>query len=168
MSDFTLRFAIREDAPVLHALIRELAEYEKLLDQCVLNVENLVENLWINSCGAECLIAEMSGEAVGYALFFPTFSTFLGKPGLHLEDLFVRPKFRGNGIGLALISAMGKIAVDRGYQRVEWAVLDWNQPSIELYRTLGAASLNEWIPMRVDGEGISRLAAVSAANITSP
>ena len=167
MSDFTLRFATREDAPILHTLIRDLAEYEKLLDQCVLSVENLVENLWETPCGAEALIAEMDGGAVGYALFFPTFSTFLGMPGLHLEDLFVKPEYRGHGIGLALISAMGKIAVERGYQRVEWAVLDWNQPSIELYRSLGAASLNEWIPMRVDGEGIARLAAVSSQNIVS-
>lgn len=165
MSEFALRFAVESDSPVIFELINGLAAYERLSDSVTGSVENLRENLFKSSRYAEVILAEVEGEAVGFALFFHNFSTFLCRPGLYLEDLFVKEEFRGKGIGLALISAVGKIAVERGCGRVEWSVLDWNTPSIEFYQSLGAAQNEGWNLMRVSGEGIDGLATASPVTI---
>lgn len=161
-----LRSATKEDGRAIFDLIKGLADYERLSDEVTGSVEKLVENLFHKPLCGEVILAIWEGEPVGFALFFHNFSTFLCQPGLYLEDLFVQPEFRGNGIGLALISAVGKIAEERGCGRVEWSVLDWNKPSIEFYRELGARSMDGWTSMRVEGSGISGLASASSVGIT--
>lgn len=138
-----------EDVPLLLSLIRELAEYEKLSHEVVATEEGLRETLFGDRPYAEAVIARVDGEPAGFALFFPNYSTFLGKPGLYLEDLFVRPAFRGRGIGRKLLSHITRIARDRGYGRVEWAVLDWNEPAIAFYRKLGAVPKDAWTIFRL-------------------
>jgi len=156
---FDIRPAGRSDVPAIHALIRALAEYEKLVDLCVVTERDLEAALFGTRPAAEALLAWRDGVAVAYALFFPSFSTFLGRPGLWLEDLFVQPAYRRQGCAKALLRTLAGIAVDRGCGRFEWAVLDWNAPAIDFYRASGATVLPDWRISRVTGEALARLAA---------
>lgn len=156
-----IRPAHAADVPLILALIRELAVYEKLAHQVVATEERLRENLFGARPQAEVLIAEWNGEPAGFALFFHNFSTFLGRQGLYLEDLFVREQHRGKGIGKALLVRLAGIAVERGCGRFEWAVLDWNTPAQDFYKSLGASPVPEWDIFRVTGEALRHLAAQS-------
>src|SRR5271157_988241 len=159
MSDIHIRPGVEDDIPVILALIHGLAEYEKAhpeevpVDQAVLR-----QSLFGARPAAEALLAEVEGAAAGFALFFHNFSTWHGQRGLYLEDLFVRPAMRGRGIGKALLCELARIAMERGCARMEWAVLDWNTPAIEFYRSLGAAGMEEWTIFRLTAPGIGRLA----------
>ena len=152
----TIREAQPSDVPVILGMIRELAEYERLLHMVVATEESLPRSLFGSRPYAEALLAEVGGEAVGFALYFHNFSTFLGKPGLYLEDLFVKPAFRGRGIGKALLSRVARIAVERDCGRMEWSVLDWNEPSIRFYESLGAKPLDDWTIFRLTGDALQR------------
>jgi GNAT superfamily N-acetyltransferase len=140
------------------ALIRALAEYERLADQCRADAPSLEATLFGDRPAAEVLIAEVDGAAAGFALFFHNYSTFLARPGLYLEDLFVQPEHRGLGVGRRLMAALARIAVARGCGRFEWSVLDWNAPAIGFYRRLGAIGMDGWTVQRVSGEALQRLA----------
>ena len=153
-----IRPAVPSDIPTIAALIRDLAEYEHLAHEVVLDQAALHQHLFGARPYAEVLIAERDGHAVGFALFFHNFSTFLGRPGIYLEDLFVRPDARGRGLGKALLVELGRLARDRDCGRIEWAVLDWNEPSIAFYQSLGAQPKDEWILYRLTGEAMSALA----------
>ena len=150
--------ANERDVPIILDFIRKLAEYEKLSHLVVATESDIHKNVFGPNPLAEVLLAYWDREPVGFALFFRNFSTFLGQPGIYLEDLFVDPEHRGKGIGKALLIRLAKIAVERGYGRLEWAVLDWNTPSIEFYRSLGAIPLDEWTAYRLTGDALSRLA----------
>ena len=152
-----IRPATIDDVGTVCGLIRALAEYERLSDAVVLDEERIREHLFGPRRFAEVLLAEQTGEVVGFALFFHNYSTFLGKPGIYLEDLFVRPEYRGKGHGKALLAALAGIAVDRGCGRMEWSVLDWNQPSIDFYLALGAVPMDEWTTFRMTQNAIERL-----------
>lgn len=154
----SIRIATIDDAPMIASLIRELAEYEKLPHEANSSADDIRRHLFGPRPYAEALIAEVDGEPVGFALFFHNFSTFKGRPGLYLEDLFVRPSHRGAGIGKALLARLASIAVERDCGRFEWAVLDWNEPAIGFYRSLGARPMDEWTIYRVDDEALARLA----------
>jgi len=153
-----IREATEEDVPVILWFIRQLAEYERLLHEAVMTEETLRQSLFGSRPVAEVLLAYFDDKPVGFAVFFHNFSTFLGKPGLYLEDLFVIPEMRGRGFGKALLVRLAKIAVDRNCGRFEWAVLDWNKPSIEFYKKLGAAPMDEWTIFRVTGDALKKLA----------
>lgn len=157
IENFKFRLAEEKDVPVILQFIKELAEYEKMSDDVVATEEILTESLFKRKA-AEVIIGEYAGEPVSFALFFHNFSTFLGKPGLYLEDLFVRPHMRGLGLGKATLSTLAKIALERGYGRFEWACLDWNEPSIKFYKTMGATANDEWTTYRVTGENLEKLA----------
>jgi GNAT superfamily N-acetyltransferase len=146
------------DTPVILALIRELAEFERLLGEVTATEEQLRETLFGPQRSAEVLIARVADEVAGFALFFHNYSTFLAKPGLYLEDLYVRPKFRGQGTGEALLKHLAKIAIERGCGRFEWSVLDWNQRAISFYKGLGARPLDDWTIFRVTGDALKKLA----------
>jgi GNAT superfamily N-acetyltransferase len=150
-----IRPAAAEDAPAIARLIHALAEYERLAHAVTLDETRLREHLFGPRPLAEVVLAEDAGEVVGYALFFPTYSTFRGQPGLYLEDLFVRPEYRGRGHGRALLSAVARLAVERGCGRLEWSVLDWNEPAIHFYRSVGAVSMDEWTGYRLTGEALA-------------
>ena len=156
---FLIRPAQPADVPEVLRLIHALAVYEKLEHMAVGTPEALHEALFGQRRAAEAMIAERQGRAVGFALFFTTFSTFLCKPGLYLEDLFVEPEHRGAGIGKALLGALAALARDRGCGRLEWRVLDWNEPSIRFYESLGATLMKEWILVRMTEPEFRRLAA---------
>jgi ribosomal protein S18 acetylase RimI-like enzyme len=147
------------DLPVILALISELAEFERLLHEVTATEEQLREGLFGARPKAEVVIARAGEEVAGFALFFHNFSTFLAKPGLYLEDLYVRPKFRGQGCGEKLLRHLAHLAVERGCGRFEWSVLDWNQRAIDFYKSLGAVPMNDWTTYRVTGEALTRLAA---------
>ncbi|MDE2404687.1 MAG: GNAT family N-acetyltransferase [Sphingomonadales bacterium] len=153
-----IRAAEPTDLPLIAALIRELAAYEKLSHEVRFDPARLGEYLFGARPMAEVLIAEADGEACGFALFFHNFSTFEGRPGLYLEDLFVRPAARGRGLGKALLARLAALAMERGCARLEWWVLDWNTPSIGFYQALGARPMDDWTVMRVDGEALAALA----------
>ena len=153
-----IRAARRADAAVLLAMLRELAEYERLSDQLRATEERLRETLFCEQPVAEALIAERGGEPAGYALFFATYSTFLARPGIWLEDLFVRPPHRRFGVGRALLAAVAARTRERGGARLEWAALNWNELALGFYRGLGASTLNEWVTHRLDDESLERLA----------
>ena len=146
---FTIRPAARADSAALLRLIGELAKYEKLEHMAVGTEATLGEALFGSRPAAEALIAERGGRAVGFALFFTTFSTFLCKPGIYLEDVFVEPEHRGLGVGKALLGRLAALAVERGCGRLEWRVLDWNEPSIKFYEVLGAKLMPEWVLVRM-------------------
>jgi GNAT superfamily N-acetyltransferase len=150
--------AAENDVPVILSFVQKLAEYEKLSHLVVATEENIREHVFGANPVAEVLLAYWNEEPAGFALYFRNFSTFLGQPGIYLEDLFVEPALRGKGIGKALLRGLAKIALERGYGRLDWAVLDWNAPSIEFYRSLGAASLEDWTGYRLTGEALHRLA----------
>ncbi len=153
-----IRYAKESDVPALLALIRELATYEKLSPACSATEELLSTHLFGPDRAAEALVAEVDGDVAGYAIFFKTFSTFLAHPGIYLEDLYVQPAHRRQGIGKALLRHIAQLAVTRGYGRVEWAVLDWNTPSIDFYQSLGAVPLDEWTMFRLTGTALRRCA----------
>ncbi|HLX25244.1 MAG TPA: GNAT family N-acetyltransferase [Usitatibacter sp.] len=155
---FLIRPAVRADAPEIARLIKELAEYEKLAHMAVGTPQMVAETLFGARPAAEAMMAERGGRAVGFALYFTTFSTFLCKPGLYLEDLFVEPAHRGHGIGKALLARLAALAVERGCGRFEWRVLDWNTPSIKFYESLGAKLMPEWELVRMTAPEISALA----------
>ncbi|HTC91595.1 MAG TPA: GNAT family N-acetyltransferase [Bryobacteraceae bacterium] len=150
--------ATENDLGLILSFIRKLAEYEKLSHLVVATEENIRENVFGPNPVAEVLLAYWDQEPVGFALFFRNYSTFLGQAGIYLEDLFVDPEQRGKGIGKALLIRLAQIALERGYGRLEWAVLDWNTPSIEFYRSLGAVPQDEWTIYRITGEALARLA----------
>ena len=154
----TIAPAAEADVPLILAFIRGLAEYEKLAHACVATEADLRRTLFGPRPYAEVLIARLGGEPAGFALFFHNYSTFLGKPGIYLEDLFVRPAHRGRGVGKALLAELARLARDRGCGRVEWSVLDWNEPSIAFYKSLGAVPMDEWTTFRLSEDAIARLA----------
>ena len=156
-NELTFRYAQRSDAPLILQFIRELADYEKMSDEVVADEETLEE--WIFDKGkAEVLFAVVDGKEVGYALFFHNFSTFLGRAGIYLEDLFVKPEHRGKGYGKAILKQLASIAVERKCGRLEWWCLDWNQPSIDFYRSLGAEPMSDWTVYRMTGDTLNNLA----------
>ena len=155
----TLSFknAERKDVPLLLQFIKELADYEKMLDQVVADEATLEE--WIfDKQKAEVFFAVENGKEVGFALFFHNFSTFLGRSGIYLEDLYIKPEFRGKGYGKAMLKRLAAIAVERGCGRLEWSCLDWNKPSIDFYLSLGATPMEEWTTYRLSGDALTRLA----------
>ena len=153
---FQIRRAVPSDTPVIFDLIKKLAVYEKLEDDVITSVEELQENLFSKSF-AKVLMAEEDRKPVGFALYFYNFSTFVGKPGIYLEDLFVEPEYRGKGYGKALLIELAKIAKAEDCGRFEWSVLDWNTPSIEFYKALGAKPMDDWTVFRLDAAGIANL-----------
>lgn len=156
-----VRPAVETDVPVLLRLIRELADYEKLTDLVVASEETLLQTLFGETRVAEALVGHVGGEPAGMAIYFQNYSTFLAKPGLYLEDLYVQPAHRGKGLGKALITAVARIAVERGCGRYEWTVLDWNTPAIEFYEKLGAEMKDEWRIMRVTGPALEQMARLA-------
>ena len=154
-----IRQATERDVPLIHSFIAQLAEFEKLSGEVAVTEELLRRNLFGPKPYAEVLLAHWSGEPAGLALFFSNFSTFLGKPGIYLEDLFVREHLRGRGIGRALLQALARLAVERDCGRLEWAVLDWNEGAIRFYRRLGAQAKHEWTVFRLTGEELARFGA---------
>src|SRR6202171_2901276 len=155
---FEIRTTTAADVPIILSLIRELADYERAPDAVVTNEAGLREVLFGPKRSAEVLLAVEEGDPVGFAVYFYNFSTWLGQPGLYLEDLFVRPSVRGKGYGRALLERLAQIAQERGCGRMEWAVLDWNDSAIEVYRKPGAEPMKEWTVFRLTQEGIARLA----------
>jgi len=149
--------ATEAETPVILEMIQGLAEYEKLSHVCCATEEQLRRTLFGERPAAEVLLAKLDGEWVGFALFFPNYSTFLAQPGIYLEDLYVKPEARGKGAGLALLRELARLAVERGCGRMEWAVLDWNEPSIGFYKKLGAVPLDEWTGYRLTGEALQKL-----------
>lgn len=153
----SFRSAERRDVPLILRYIRELARYEKLEEE-VVATEEILEEWLFDKEKAEVIFAVVEGKEVGFALFFHNFSTFLGRAGIYLEDLYVEPAHRGQGIGTALLRELARIAVARGCGRLEWWCLDWNTPSIEFYRNLGAEAMDDWTVYRISGETLSKLA----------
>jgi GNAT superfamily N-acetyltransferase len=154
----TIRPARPADASLIHALVRELAEYERLSHDVDSTEQQIAAALFGPQPGVFCDLAEWDGEPVGFALWFLNFSTFRGRHGLYLEDIFVRPVLRGKGIGKALMRNLARRCVERGYARFEWTVLEWNTPSIEFYRSIGAALLDDWRVCRMSGEALANFA----------
>jgi GNAT superfamily N-acetyltransferase len=159
MPDIQITPATETDVPVILEMIRGLAEYEKLLHVVAATEEQLRRTLFGERPAAEVLLAHSRGEAIGFALFFPNYSTFLAQAGIYLEDLYVKPHARGKGAGLALFVELARIAVARGCGRVEWSVLDWNEPSIQFYKRLGAVTMDDWTTFRLTSEPLAKLAA---------
>jgi GNAT superfamily N-acetyltransferase len=161
MPSIRIRKATPLDAPLILAFVRDLAEYERQPESVVITEEQLLRDGFGDQPSYECLIAEVDGQPAGFALFFPFYSTWHGR-SLHLEDLFVRPNFRKLGIGKALLTKVAALAVERGCVRLQWDVLDWNQPAIDFYRTLDAVLLDDWRKMRLTGEALNALAGEKA------
>ena len=158
ISNFMIRTGTEEDAPVIFSLIKELAEYEHLSHEVVASVDDIRETLFGERPFAETLIGEYQGLPISFALFFYNFSTFLGKPGIYLEDLYVQPEQRGKGFGSEMLAHIATLAKERNCGRFEWSVLNWNTPAIRTYEKLGAAPMKEWILYRLSGEALDRLA----------
>jgi len=159
MKGLEIRVATEDDIPLILSLIKELAEYERLSHEVVATEELLRDSLFAQRRVAEVLIGDYGGDPVGFALFFHSFSTFLGQPGIYLEDLYVKPKYRGMGFGKTLLTRVAKLAKERGCGRLEWSVLDWNDPAIGFYKDMGASPVSGWTVYRVAGETLDRLAA---------
>lgn len=157
----TIRNAEIRDCATILKLIKELAEYEKLAHEVVTTVAVLEESLFGDGRSAEVLIGEVDGVAVAYAIYFFNFSTFTGRPGIYLEDIYVQPQHRGHGFGTKLLSQLAKLALEKRCTRVEWSVLDWNEPSIKFYRSIGAQPMDGWTVQRLSGEHIAKLAEKS-------
>jgi GNAT superfamily N-acetyltransferase len=149
-----IRAATPFDVPSILGLIQELAEYEKLRDSCISTESLIHEALFGIKPSAESVVAELNGEVIGFALFFTNFSTFLGRPGMYLEDVYVKPVYRNRGIGKQILKTLASICLERGYGRFEWSVLDWNEPSINFYKSLGAVAMDEWTVYRLSGEAL--------------
>ncbi|HBP66397.1 MAG TPA: GNAT family N-acetyltransferase [Desulfosporosinus sp.] len=158
LPDFKLRFATTNDVSLILGFIKELADYENMSADVVATEEILRESLFERNI-AEVIIGEYKNEPIGFALFFHNFSTFLGKPGIFLEDLYVQPEMRGKGIGKIILSFLAKLAIDRKCGRLEWCCLDWNEPSIKFYKQLGASSMDDWTVYRLDDEALDQLAS---------
>jgi GNAT superfamily N-acetyltransferase len=164
-----IRAATREDVPVILQLIRDLATYERAPDEAIATEEQLLDVLFGERPAAEVALVFEGDQPAGFAVYFHNFSTWLGRPGLYLEDLFVKPELRGKGYGRALLVHLAKIARDRGCGRMEWAVLNWNEPAIRFYRALGAKPMDEWTVFRLNQEEIAKLAnAAETAATTEP
>ena len=159
MPEHEIRPGTEEDVPLILSFIRELAEYERLSHEVVASEEMLRESLFGERRVAEVLLGHLDDEPAGFALFFHNFSTFLGRPGIYLEDLYVKPEFRGAGVGRALLVHLARIARERGCGRLEWSVLDWNEPAIGFYKRLGASPVSGWTVYRVTDEALAGLAA---------
>ncbi len=157
VQDLEIRFATAEDCPLIFQFIIDLAEYEKLSHEVVGSIEALRKSLFGERAYAEVLVAHLAGEPAGMALFFHNYSTFLTAPGIHLEDLFVKPDLRGRGVGKELLACLARITVQRKCGRLEWSVLDWNEPAIGFYRALGAEPMDEWTVFRLTGESLQAL-----------
>lgn len=164
MEKQTIRFATEADVGIILGFIKELAAYEKMSDQVVAD-EALLREWIFEKKKAEVLFALEGGKEVGFALFFHNFSTFLGRAGIYLEDLYVSPEYRGHGHGKSLIKELARIAVERGCGRLEWSCLDWNKPSIDFYLSLGAEQMNEWTVYRFEGESLQALAKKEKKNV---
>jgi len=158
LTDIRIEPAREQDVPLILQLITALAEYERLQQEVVATEATLHDTLFGPTPRAEAVIAYVGPEAAGFAVWFHNYSTFLGRPGLYLEDLFVRPEWRTRGVGRALLAHLARVALARGCGRMEWAVLDWNSPAIEFYRRIGARPMDEWTVYRLTGEAINRLA----------
>lgn len=158
MPRVTLRPAVPADIPLIIELITELADYERLVHEVKADAQRMHEHLFGRHPYAEVLIGEVDGEPQGFALFFHNYSTWLSQPGIYLEDLFVRPAARGAGLGKALLTELARLAVERGCGRLEWSVLDWNEPAIGFYRSLGARPQDEWTVYRLTGDALRDLA----------
>jgi diamine N-acetyltransferase len=158
VSGLVIRAAKPADAQLVYSLVRELAEYERLLDDVDATAEDLARALFGANPRVLCDVAEWDGAPAGFALWFYNFSTFRGRHGIYLEDLFVRPAYRGKGIGKALLVHLAQRAVAEGCARVEWSVLDWNEPSIKFYEALGAIAMEEWTTFRLTGEALAKVA----------
>ena len=158
MPRIEIRPATPPDVPLIIAFLNELATYEKLAHEVVATEADMHAALFGERPVIETVIGSLDGEPVGYALYFPTFSTFLGKPGLYLEDLYVRPAARGFGVGRKMLEHLARITVERGWGRLEWSVLDWNEPSIAFYKKMGAKPMDEWTVFRLTGEALEKLA----------
>ena len=156
--DFTIRPADVGDVPLILQFIKGLAEYEKLTHEVTATEALLRETLFGSRQVAEVILGEYRGEPVGFALFFHNYSTFLGRPGIYLEDLFVKPEMRGHGFGKVLLTYLAKLATERTCGRVEWSVLDWNEPAIRFYKTLGAVAMDDWTVNRLTGPALTQLA----------
>lgn len=159
MPNLEIRFATGDDAPLILSFIKELAEYEKLSQEVVATEEALRESLFGERRVAEVLLGYAGGEPVAFALFFHNFSTFLGRPGIYLEDLFVIPEHRGSGFGKAMLRYLARLAKERNCGRLEWWVLDWNEDAIRFYKSLGAVPMDEWTVFRLAGDALDELAA---------
>lgn len=159
MSGLRIDAATAADVPLILDFVRQLAAYERLSHEVTATEEQLRTTLFGAQAGAEVLIAREGETALGFALFFRNYSTFLGKPGIYLEDLFVRPEHRKRGVGRALLRHIARLAVERGYGRFEWSVLDWNEPALRFYRSLGARPMDEWTVYRLSGEALRDFAA---------
>lgn len=157
-AELTISPAQESDIPLLLEFIRKLADYERLSTEVVADESTLRESLFGAKPAAEVLLAYWANQAVGFAVYFHNFSTFIGRPGIYLEDLFVIPAFRGKGVGKGLLSHLAGIAQERNCARLEWAVLDWNQPAIDFYRRLGAVAMHDWTVFRVTGAALNELA----------
>ena len=157
-AELSITNAVEADVPLILTFIKALAEYERLADRVVATEEGLRATLFGARPYAECVIARWAGEPAGFALFFHNYSTFLGRPGVYLEDLFVKPELRGKGVGRSLLQHLAKIALDRDCGRLEWSVLDWNESAIGFYKSLGAEPLDDWTIFRVKGDALARLA----------
>ena len=153
-----IRTATEDDVPLILRFIRELADYERLAHQVVATEETVRATLFGNPRFAEVILCEEDGDPVGFALFFHNYSTFLARPGVYLEDLYVRPELRGKGYGKALLARLAEIALERNCGRVEWAVLNWNEPAIRFYRSLGALPMDQWTVYRITGDALEKLA----------
>jgi GNAT superfamily N-acetyltransferase len=159
----TIRPAAAADVPLIQQFIRDLAEYERSPESAIATQEDLLRDGFGPEPKYRCLIAEWNGAAAGFAFFFYNYSTWQGRAGLYLEDLFVKPAFRGKGVGKALLLYLAKIAVEEGCGRFQWQVLDWNTPAIEFYKSLGAEIMQPWLTMRVDGDNLRKLAELAGA-----
>ena len=152
-----IRVAVKADAPKILQLIRDLALYEKAPLEAVATLEQIEQTIFSNQPSAFAHVAEVDGDVVGISIWFLNYSTWLGKPGIYLEDLYVDPLHRGKGLGLALLKELASICSERGYERLQWWVLDWNEASIEFYKSLGAVAMDEWTVYRVTGEALRKL-----------
>lgn len=159
-----IREANRNDVSAIHQLIVELAIYEREPDAVIATVSDIEENLFGNNPVAFCHVAEIDGQIVGIAIWFLNYSTWLGKAGLYLEDLFVKPEFRGKGLGLELMKTLARLCVERNYERFQWWVLDWNEPSIDFYKSIGAEAMDEWTVYRLSGNALKSFAASSTSD----
>lgn len=155
---FELRSPTEDEVHLVVGFIHELAEYEKLSHECLISEETLRESLFGSRPYAETLLAFLDDKPIGFCLFFHNYSTFLGKPGLYLEDLYIQPEYRNRGYGKLILARLAAIAIERGCGRFEWAVLDWNEPSIAFYRKIGAVPMNEWTVQRLTGDALQALA----------
>jgi len=164
MSSFEIRPPTKEEVHFVVQFIRELAEYERLSHECLITEEALQASLFADHPHAEARLAFLNGVPIGFCLFFLNFSTFLGKPGLYLEDLYVQPKYRNSGYGKQILAYLANLALERGCGRFEWSVLDWNEPSIAFYRKIGAEPMNDWTVQRLTGDALTQLAGTKFSN----